>query len=167
MHDACDVLKNKSSPSSTDGQELALAIPRNTENTIGLFAFVRAVSQLSPESYNAIHQVAKNISGPLVPFVETALSTTRSAKPGAGVAILMVPLAVNTIQDIGRWWRGEITGIRCVNNIAANGVGVAAGLGGMFGGKMIEKRVQVGKDQEKAQSEKDSHSKNQGGKKPN
>ena len=27
------------------------------------------------------------------------------------------------------------------------------------------KKVQVGKDQEKAQSEKDSHSKNQGGKK--
>ena len=31
----------------------------------------------------------------------------------------------------------------------------------------IMKRVQVGKDQEKAQSEKDSHSKNRGGKKPN
>ena len=30
----------------------------------------------------------------------------------------------------------------------------------------LEKKVQVGKDQEKAQSEKDSHSKNQGGKKP-
>ena len=29
------------------------------------------------------------------------------------------------------------------------------------------KKVQVGKDHEKAQSEKDSHSKNQGGKKPN
>ena len=29
------------------------------------------------------------------------------------------------------------------------------------------KEVQVGKDQEKAQSEKDSHSKNRGGKKPN
>ena len=29
------------------------------------------------------------------------------------------------------------------------------------------KRVQVGKDQEKAQSERDSHSKNRGGKKPN
>ena len=28
-------------------------------------------------------------------------------------------------------------------------------------------KVQVGKDQEKVQSEKDSHSKNQGGKKPN
>ena len=28
-------------------------------------------------------------------------------------------------------------------------------------------KVQVGKDQEKAQSERDSHSKNQGGKKPN
>ena len=30
-----------------------------------------------------------------------------------------------------------------------------------------EKKVQVGKDQEKAQSERDSHSKNRGGKKPN
>ena len=29
------------------------------------------------------------------------------------------------------------------------------------------KKVQVGKDHEKAQSEKDSHSKNRGGKKPN
>ena len=29
------------------------------------------------------------------------------------------------------------------------------------------KKVQVGKDQEKAQSEKDSNSKNRGGKKPN
>ena len=29
------------------------------------------------------------------------------------------------------------------------------------------KQVQVGKDQEKAQSERDSHSKNRGGKKPN
>ena len=29
------------------------------------------------------------------------------------------------------------------------------------------KKVQVGKDQEKAQSEKDSHSKNRGGIKPN
>ena len=32
---------------------------------------------------------------------------------------------------------------------------------------MLLKKVQVGKDQENAQSEKDSHSKNQGGKKPN
>ena len=33
--------------------------------------------------------------------------------------------------------------------------------------KSYNKKVQVGKDQEKAQSEKDSHSKNRGGKKPN
>ena len=31
----------------------------------------------------------------------------------------------------------------------------------------LQKKAQVGKDQEKAQSEKDSHSKNRGGKKPN
>ena len=33
--------------------------------------------------------------------------------------------------------------------------------------KTPSKKVQVGKDQEKAQSAKDSHSKNRGGKKPN
>ena len=32
---------------------------------------------------------------------------------------------------------------------------------------LVLRKVQVGKDQEKAQSEKDSHSKNRGGKKPN
>ena len=32
---------------------------------------------------------------------------------------------------------------------------------------VYSEKVQVGKDQEKAQSEKDSHSKNRGGKKPN
>ena len=31
----------------------------------------------------------------------------------------------------------------------------------------MDRKVQVGKDQEKAQSERDSHSKNRGGKKPN
>ena len=36
-----------------------------------------------------------------------------------------------------------------------------------FEQKYLNKKVQVGKDQEKAQSEKDSHSKNRGGKKPN
>ena len=35
------------------------------------------------------------------------------------------------------------------------------------GADMRDKKVQVGKDQEKAQSEKDSHSKNRGGKKTN
>ena len=40
---------------------------------------------------------------------------------------------------------------------------------GMYRGvpEAIYRKVQVGKDQEKAQSEKDSNSKNRGGKKPN
>ena len=37
----------------------------------------------------------------------------------------------------------------------------------MYDVSRVCKKVQVGKDQEKAQSEKDSHSKNRGGKKPN
>ena len=39
---------------------------------------------------------------------------------------------------------------------------------GLYLGKTyVHPKVQVGKDQEKAQPEKDSHSKNRGGKKPN
>ena len=37
----------------------------------------------------------------------------------------------------------------------------------LFQEYLCHKKVQVGKDQEKAQSEKDSHSKNRSGKKPN
>ena len=36
-----------------------------------------------------------------------------------------------------------------------------------LGTQLVYEKVQVGKDQEKAQSERDSHSKNRGGKKPN
>ena len=46
-----------------------------------------------------------------------------------------------------------------------NGIFARVYLHAMFGIRW--KKVQVGKDQEKAQSEKDSHSKNRGGKKPN
>ena len=46
---------------------------------------------------------------------------------------------------------------------------IAPGQGQALGPKYFlkHKKEQVGKDQEKAQSEKDSHSKNRGGKKPN
>ena len=39
--------------------------------------------------------------------------------------------------------------------------------GRSFDDQFTDRKVQVSKDQEKAQSEKDSHSKNRGGKKPN
>ena len=40
-------------------------------------------------------------------------------------------------------------------------------MGSVANKEIIYEKVQVGKDQEKAQSEKDSHSKNRGGKKQN
>ena len=49
-------------------------------------------------------------------------------------------------------------------NIKALGLAVSDKIVFMF---FLFEKVQVGKDQEKAQSEKDSHSKNRGGKKPN
>ena len=49
-------------------------------------------------------------------------------------------------------------------SIATKGILVASVV--RQSGPVVQKKVQVGKDQEKAQSEKDSHSKNRGGKKP-
>ena len=48
------------------------------------------------------------------------------------------------------WWKA----VECLGQVHENMV-------------QTYSKVQVGKDQEKAQSEKDSHSKNRGGKKPN
>ena len=53
----------------------------------------------------------------------------------------------------------------CTPRMAVHNIKNVRKGGNYFLGKY--KKVQVGKDQEKAQSEKDSHSKNRGGKKPN
>ena len=47
------------------------------------------------------------------------------------------------------------------------GINIAKAQGPDKIANIMLKKVQVGKDQEKAQSERDSHSKNRGGKKPN
>ncbi len=50
-------------------------------------------------------------------------------------AVMDTPKLVKAIlNDIRRWWVGEITGERCVKNVIDNGVTVAAGLGGGSGG---------------------------------
>ena len=57
--------------------------------------------------------------------------------------------------------------VRSINNSAVGLIVIYKGdpmVNGTF--LLFHKKVQVGKDQEKAQSEKDSHSKNRGGKKP-
>ena len=63
----------------------------------------------------------------------------------------MIPIAREKNEKCKRFWS-------FVKSLKEDASGVTS---------LREKKVQVGKDQEKAQSEKDSHSKNQGGKKPN
>ena len=61
-------------------------------------------------------------------------------------------------------WSEEQKGLYLSVSLRGQAQGVFGNLGP---GRPSYKKVQVGKDQEKAQSEKDSHSKNRGGKKPN
>ena len=63
----------------------------------------------------------------------------------------------------------ELTNLRIFEEVESRRISSDSYL---FGSDMVpchqcNRKVQVGKDQEKAQSEKDSHSKNRGGKKPN
>ena len=76
------------------------------------------------------------------------------------------PLEINIKVRMINFWLSIVTGkpskfsyilYKCLLNDTDDGI---------YEHKWI-KKVQVGKDQEKAQSEKDSHSKNRGGKKPN
>ena len=52
------------------------------------------------------------------------------------MALVAVFLAADIIINIRRWWKGEITGVRCVKNILDNGVSVAAGIAGGIGGEI-------------------------------
>ena len=59
----------------------------------------------------------------------------------------------------------ELTKVLVARRLICEPTGTFSKRSPAFDVNVISKKVQVGKDQEKAQSEKDSHSKNRGGKK--
>lgn len=62
----------------------------------------------------------------------TGLVTKHGGTP-IMVALSSVYLAVDAIKNINRWWKGEITGVRCVKNIIDTAAGLAGGAGGGLG----------------------------------
>ena len=82
-------------------------------------------------------------------------------------------LELNTIIFIHVYWYiQQISGERLQDHwsfgfVFVNIVNIVVCVHVLYPHQELYRKVLVGKDQEKAQSEKDSHSKNQGGKKPN
>ena len=60
---------------------------------------------------------------------------------GAGdvvmVGLAAVALAYDVWLNIKRWWKGEISGVRCLKNIIDSGVSIVSGVGGGLAGASI------------------------------
>ena len=77
-------------------------------------------------------------------------------------------LSTEECQAIWGYYGAEVyDGHICVHNLDTGSCSVSCNIENRFFNIYNTEKVQVGKDQEKAQSEKDSYSKNRGGKKPN
>lgn len=130
-------LKDKLTECPDGGQKLALAIRPDSTTTVAQFCFLRAVARLPPESYMKLATSVSAMSGPVAVYGGKALAIAQKAQPVVRVALVVVALAWNVIKNIRRWWKGEISGKRCLKNIIDCGIGVAAGIGGGVGGEMM------------------------------
>ena len=52
------------------------------------------------------------------------------------VALAALQLSYEAIQNLRRWWKGEISGKRCAKNIVDATFSIAAGVGGGFAGDL-------------------------------
>jgi hypothetical protein len=118
------------------GQRLVFAIHQERYCTVIQYNFMSAVSRLSPESFRALATTVSAMGGQMSIYAR-ALAIARNAQSVARVALVTVHLASEVIKNIKRWWKGEITGVRCAKNIVDCGVGIAAGIGGGIAGEMI------------------------------
>ena len=67
-----------------------------------------------------------------------ALSLTRSASGKlVGVTLAVIYLSYEIYQDICRWWKGEISGVRCAKNVIDGIASMAAGVGAGLAGAAI------------------------------
>lgn len=129
-------MKDNLSVHPDGGQRWELAVPNYSAVQ---YNFMRYVAALPPESFQILQQAVQSIGGAgiVARYANRALSKARSARPVVRVALVVVVLAWDVIKNISRWWKGEISGARCVKNIIDCGVSVAAGIAGGMGGEAI------------------------------
>ncbi|XP_052783562.1 uncharacterized protein LOC128219683 isoform X2 [Mya arenaria] len=108
----------------------AVAVHEKHMSAIKENNFVNAVKHLPLDQYEAFQNHALTH----VCKMQTVVQKARSCKQVTRVALAASVLAKDVLLNIQRWWKGEISGKRCVKNILDCGVTVAAGLvGGAIG----------------------------------
>ncbi|XP_072021757.1 uncharacterized protein [Amphiura filiformis] len=141
MHDVWSNFLEEDDLSESDnhdnGQEWSLAVLQVCTPGTAEYAFISAVARLPQPREIAIYQIVRTVgnAGTVAVYTNRALRTV--AHEVVAVGLVAACLAYDVIKNIRRWWRGEISGKRCLKNIIDCGVGVAAGLAGGVGGEMI------------------------------
>ena len=127
--------------------DLQLYLRRDQTQAIFTINFIETLSRLPPSSQAQIVSAITNVAETVLPSgmalalrqsASNALSLTRGASGKlVGVTLAAVYLSYEIYKDICRWWKGEISGVRCVKNVIDGTASMAAGVGGGFAGAAI------------------------------
>ncbi len=122
-----------------DGQRWQIALMSAELVPSTYHAFMRAVANLSHESFLALQSAIQSTfgGGCIAQYLGNSLVTARKAMPVVRVTLVVAYLAFEVFVNIRRWWKEEITGVRCLKNIIDSGLSVAAGVAGGVGGEML------------------------------
>lgn len=123
-------------------------------HTVTTFNFLQALSTIPPSAQAQMIRSAANaaemiLGGSMAVAVRQSANTAlQLAKSTSGklvtVGLVAVYLSYEVMQSLHRWWKGEITGVRCAKNIIDSCVGLAAGVGGGFAGAAIGTAISPG-----------------------
>ncbi|XP_052783255.1 uncharacterized protein LOC128219487 [Mya arenaria] len=97
--------------------------------------FRNAVKRLSKPQFNVLQTHLQNLSAS--DRLQNAVAIAIGGSSVVIVGLVACTLAFGVIKNIKRWWKDEITGIRCVKNIMDFGLSVAAGVIGGIGGELV------------------------------
>jgi hypothetical protein len=107
------------------------------------YNLLRSLSKIPPESIveliNSIEKITLRSSTLTADVYNSSVSLLENAKQSQiiQVALLGVYLTYEAYQSIKDWWKGKISGKRCVKQIVDSVTSVAAGMGGGMIGGMI------------------------------
>lgn len=118
-----------------NGQRWALELPNVGVYSSVVYRVMRCLAYLPSTRFSALMQSTTQFC--VATNINRALMKTRAAGKFLRVALFIVVLSWDIIQNIKRWWRGDISDTRCVKNITDCGLSAAAGIAGGFCGEIL------------------------------
>lgn len=127
----------KGDPNQTIDPVLHVNVQDYTESNVAIVNLQQALIRIPPSQraivVSRLITLAKTIAGPqsaLATYTSQALAWTERAGTLAPLAIAAVLLSWEALKSISAWWKGEISGARCVANVINAGATIGGGFGG-------------------------------------